>query len=248
MTHSRKLFLITGTDVRPFLQGLITNDINKLDDGPVYAAMLTPQGKYSADFLLSARGADIILDVDGALADGLAKRLMMYKLRSDVAIAPLAEHVHRGLGACPDDGFCDPRHKALGWRAYRKTAQNPAQTVDWEGIRVRHLIPESGIELTPDSYILEAGFERLNGVDFRKGCYVGQEITARMKHKTELKKGLVQLAISGAAPTGHEILSNGKPAGTLFTQSAGMALAHMRFDRIAPDMQAGDARLSPIPD
>ena len=97
--------------------------------------------------------------------------------------------------------------------------------------------------MTPDTYILEAGFERLNGVDFRKGCYVGQEIAARMKHKTELKKGLAQVIITGSAPIGSDITANGKPAGTLFTQSGGRALAHLRFDRAGGEMKAGDAIL-----
>ena len=89
--------------------------------------------------------------------------------------------------------------------------------------------------------ILEAGFERLNGVDFRKGCYVGQEVTARMKHKTELRKGLAQVHITGAADTGTEILSNGKPAGTLLSRAGDIAIAYLRFDRATGPMQAGDA-------
>ena len=111
------------------------------------------------------------------------------------------------------------------------TQPQPAPAIDWDAIRVHHLIPESGIELVPDdTYILEAGFERLHGVDFRKGCYVGQEVTARMKHKTELRKGLVRVQIDGAAPVGTEITAqDGKPVGTLFTQSGGFAMAHLRL-------------------
>ena len=88
------------------------------------------------------------------------------------------------------------------------------------------------------------GFERLHGVDFRKGCYVGQEVTARMKHKTELKKGLARVRLEGAVPVGTEILAGDKPAGVLFTQSNGRALAWLRFDRAQGPMQAGDARVS----
>jgi tRNA-modifying protein YgfZ len=100
------------------------------------------------------------------------------------------------------------------------------------------------VELVPDeTYILEAGFERLHGVDFRKGCYVGQEVTARMKHKTELRKGLVQVRVEGEAPVGTEILADGKPAGTLYTQSGGLGIAHLRLDRAGGTMQAGDARV-----
>ena len=103
-----------------------------------------------------------------------------------------------------------------------------------------HLIPESGIELIPEeTYILEAGFERLNGVDFRKGCYVGQEVTARMKHKTELRKGLARVAVNGPAETGTQITSGEKEVGLLLTRSGDQAIAYLRFDRTGETMQAG---------
>ena len=138
-------------------------------------ALLSPQGKYLADFFLVPRPDCILIDVQSDLAAGLIRRLSMYKLRADVQIAPSALRVSRGLGPLPAGAFVDPRHPALGWRLYR-TAEGGAQQIDWDAIRVAHCIPESGIELVPDdSYILEAGFERLHGVDFRKGCYVGQE-------------------------------------------------------------------------
>jgi hypothetical protein len=108
---------------------------------------------------------------------------------------------------------------------------------------VAQCIPENDIELTSDSYILEMGFERLNGVDFKKGCYVGQEVTARMKHKTELRKGLATVRIDGAAPVGTDITSNGKTVGTLLTQSGDQAIVYLRFDRASDDMRAGDATL-----
>jgi folate-binding protein YgfZ len=242
MTDQRKTFLISGSDADHFLQGLVTNDIGKLDQGLVYAALLTPQGKYIADFFLSRRDDGILLDVDESLADALAKRLTMYRLRADVQITEAGLHVHRGLGDTPEDGLTDPRDPALGWRAYRDAPQD--DSTDWTALRVANAIPATGIELTPDTYILEVGFERLSGVDFRKGCYVGQEVTARMKHKTELKKGLVQVDIDGAAPVGTEITANGKTAGTLFSQSNGKALAYLRFDRATGPMQAGDATVT----
>jgi folate-binding protein YgfZ len=107
------------------------------------------------------------------------------------------------------------------------------------------VIPESGVELVPDdSYILEQGFERLHGVDFRKGCYVGQEVTARMKHKTELRKGLVKVLVEGSAPVGTEVLdADGKPVGTIFTQNGGTGLAYLRYDRAEGSLQAGLARV-----
>ena len=239
----RHIFRLSGTDVFDFLQGLVSNDLNRLDAGLVYAALLTPQGKYIADFFLARDGADILLDVAEPLAEGLGKRLGMYKLRADVAIADSGLNLQRGTGPAPEGALPDPRHPDLGWRLY-SDAPEADDVTDWDTIRVAHCIPETGIELTPDSYILESGFEALNGVDFRKGCYVGQEVTARMKHKTELRKGLRRVQVQGAAPVGTAIEAEGKPAGTLFTQSGGLGIAYLRLDRATGVMQAGTASVS----
>lgn len=241
---TRRLVELTGKDALPFLQGLVSNDVLPLakGDGLVWAALLTPQGKYLADFFVVNSGGRLMLDLPGALADGVMKRLAMYRLRADVAFAALDLPVTRGLGAPPAGALPDPRHPALGWRAYGPAGGAPS--IDWDAIRVEHVIPETGIELIPDeTYLLEAGFERLHGVDFRKGCYVGQEVTARMKHKTELRKGLVRLRIEGAAPVGTPILQGAREAGVLFTQSGGRAVAHLRFDRMDGPLTAGEARL-----
>lgn len=239
----RRILQISGPDAREFLQGLITNDIDRLEDGLVYAALLTPQGKYIADFFLAHAPGGILLDVAESLGDTLTQRLGMYKLRADVTIEPAALHLHRGLGTPPGDGFADPRHAALGWRAYRDNPQTDDST-DWTAIRVAHLIPETGVELTPDTFILEAGFERLSGVDFKKGCYVGQEVTARMKHKTELRKGLAQVRIAGKAETGTEITANGKVAGTLLSRTDDAGIAYLRYDRAVGEMTAGAATVT----
>lgn len=242
----RTLWHLTGTDALHFLQGLVSNDIRPLQAAPglIWAALLTPQGKYLADFFVGrADDGPILIDIATALAPATLKRLTMYRLRADVQIAPSALHVRRGLGTPPEGAFPDPRHPALGWRAYSATP-GTAPAIDWDAIRVAHLIPETGIELVPDdTYILEAGFERLHGVDFRKGCYVGQEVTARMKHKTELRKGLARVVIEGSAPPGSEITAGEKTVGTLFTQSGGHAIAQLRFDQATGEMRAGTARL-----
>lgn len=239
---TRRLYRLTGADARHFLQGLITNDLKGIDSGLVYTAMLTPQGKYIADFFLTADGDGILLDVDADIGPALVQRLTMYKLRADVQITDTDLQLRRGTGPAPAGALPDPRHPALGWRAYGSEAGDDGS--DWDAIRVAHCIPETGIELTPDTYILEAGFERLHGVDFRKGCYVGQEVTARMKHKTELRKGLVRVAVTGAAPVGTEISADGKPAGTLYTQSGGFGIAYLRLDRATGPMQAGAAEVT----
>lgn len=245
--HQRRILKLTGQDTRDFLQGLVTNDVTKLNKGPIYAAMLTPQGKFITDFFLAAQGDSVLLDVAEHMADALVQRLGMYKLRADVSIDASGLHLHRGLGDVPADGYSDPRNAQMGWRAYRETAQTD-DSIDWDSLRVAHMIPETGQELTPDSFILEMGFERLNGVDFRKGCYVGQEVTARMKHKTELRKGLAKVEISGPVAAGSEVSANGKPAGTLFTQSGNHALAYLRYDRAQSVMQAGDATVTMVTD
>ncbi len=236
----RRILALSGKDREAFLQGLVTNDVRR---APCWSALLTPQGKYLADFLIVPDGERLLIDVDEGLAGDLIRRLSMYKLRSDVALEPTDLQVMRGTGPAPDGAIADPRDPALGWRLYG--AETGDDGSDWDAIRVAHTIPESLIELIPnETFILEAGFERLHGVDFRKGCYVGQEVTARMKHKTELKKGLVTLGIDGTAPVGTQILlPDGREAGTLFTQSGGRAIAHMRFDRMVEGLVAGDARI-----
>jgi len=240
----RKLFDITGTDRSTFLQGLITNDVTKAKDGLLYAALLTPQGKFLSDFFLLDRGDHILLDAPAITADDLIRRLTMFKLRADVQIAPSQTQAKRGTGPMPEGALPDPRNSALGWRLY--DTETGDDGTDWDAIRVAHCIPETGTELIPnETYILEAGFERLNGVDFKKGCYVGQEIIARMKHKTTLKKGYVTVTIDGTAPVGTPITANGKPAGTLFTQAGGQAIAYLRFDRAKGELQAGDATITP---
>lgn len=240
---SRRILKITGQDAESFLQGLITNDIARLDDGLVYAAILTPQGKYLADFFLARQGDAILLDVAEDLADGVVKRLSMYRLRADVTIEDSGLNLRRGTGALPEGAFADPRHPELGWRAYADGPETDDGT-DWDALRVAHCIPETGVELTPDTFILEAGFERLNGVDFHKGCYVGQEVTARMKHKIELRKGLATVSLDGVAAAGDEILSAAKPVGTLRTVAGDKAIAFLRFDRVSDDMRAGEARVT----
>lgn len=244
----RTVFGLTGKDALTFLQGLVSNDLRPLETAPgiVWAALLTPQGKYLADFFVVRRPDDrLLIDIATRLAADTLRRLTMYRLRADVQIAPTGLHVLRGLGHTPEGALPDPRHPALGWRAW-SDIPGAEPSVDWDAIRVENVIPESGVELIPDdSYILEHGFERLHGVDFRKGCYVGQEVTARMKHKTELRKGLVKVLVEGSTPIGTQVVDDaGKSVGTIFTQAGGTGLAYLRYDRAEGCLQAGSARLT----
>ncbi|MEM6409381.1 MAG: folate-binding protein [Pseudomonadota bacterium] len=244
---ARKVLRISGGDAEDFLQNLVTNDVSGAKDGLVWAALLTPQGKYLADLFLVADSKAILLDVAEGLAAGLAQRLNMYKLRADVSIEATDITVSRGLGDVPEGAFADPRHASLGWRAYDGREGGEA---DWDALRVAAGVPESGVELIPnDSYILEMNFEDLRGVDFKKGCYVGQEVTARMKHKTSLRKGLVRVAVDGGAPVGTEIVNaKGQAVGTLYSQAAGQGLAYLRKDRMDDAMVAGAAKVKELVD
>lgn len=249
----RKTLRLGGRDARPFLQDLVTNDVSRLDDGLVYAALLTPQGKYLSDFLLAADGEDVLLDAPAAQADALAKRLTMYRLRRDVSV----EEAGLGVALVWGEGWeavpgarPDPRRPELGGRIYAADpeaalAAVPRATLEERAaLRVRLCVPAAGTDLTEDTYILEAGFERLNGVDFRKGCFVGQEIVARMKHKTELRKGILRVSVSGEAAPGDEIVTaEGKVAGRLGSVAGGEGLAHLRFDRADGPLRAGSAEI-----
>ena len=235
----RKVFRISGTDARRFLQNLITNDVKRLDTGPVYSALLTPQGKFIADFFLIPGGNDVLLDVDADASTTLIPRLNMYKLRADVTISETDLIVSRGLENAPEGAVADPRDANLGWRYYGAEDLG-TDTVDWDALRVDHKIPEMGRELDAESYILEMGFEGLNGVDFRKGCYVGQEVTARMKHKTELRKGLVRLVGDADIPENADVISNGKVIGRTHTSAGKRALAYLRYDRANADISVND--------
>ena len=249
----RAVLRLTGADRIRFLQDLVTNDVTHLDAGPVYAALLTPQGKYLADFFLATGpdGDSVLLDADAGQSAGLAQRLSMYRLRADVTIESTQLAAVQGLGSPPAGGWLDPREPALGWRlitddpAAALSGIEPLEPAEWGATRIRLGVPSAGADLTPnDSYILEFGFDRLHGVDFRKGCYVGQEVTARMRHKTELRKGLARIALDGEAAPGTEIEADGKPAGKLLSVAGPEALAYLRFDRAEGALTAGTARVT----
>ncbi len=245
----RTVLRMAGADVRDVLQNVVTNDLGRVAPGrAVYAALLTPQGKYLFDFLL-VEGPDGALLIDCAAdgAEALAQRLRMYCMRRDAAVTgaaglgvalvwggPVPEGAPEGALVVPD-----PRAAALA-----ATGAAEADRAAYDALRIAHMVPASGIELVPDqTYILEAGFEALNGVDFRKGCYVGQEVTARMRHKTQLKKRLVRVRVEGEAAPGTPVTAGGKPAGTLFSQSGGRGLAHLRLDRAIGVLEAGAAKV-----
>ena len=190
-TENRAILHIKGKDAFAFLQGLITNDMAKTAMGShgslIYTALLSPQGKYLFDFfILEDRGdylgAGYLIDIDAECADGFCQRLTMYKLRADVQIEKTEGWVARGLGDKTEDATVhpDPRHGSLGWRSYHFDAPplspDTECDTDWNALYVRHLIPKTGVELIAnETYILEAGFERLNGVDFQRVVMWGKK-------------------------------------------------------------------------
>lgn len=240
---NRTVLCVRGPDAKSFLQNLVTNDVTKLNNKIIYSALLTPQGKLFADFFLADLGQDILIDVNSKVSDSLLKLLNLYKLRAEITIEKTNLKVSTGINNRPQNGLEDPRHPKMGWRYYGNEALSE-KNIDWEKLRIENLIPEFGKELSSDSYILEYGFEKLNGVDFKKGCYVGQEVTARMKHKTKLRKGLAIVETTGRVPLNTPIYANNKIVGKVFSCTNSQALAYLRFDSALKKMMAGKIEIT----
>ena len=252
--QNRTLIEVSGRDALKFLQNLITNDLINIKTNLVYSALLTPQGKYLFDFfIIKKNDLTFIIDISSGSKENFFNRMKLYQLRSDINIEEVNGRVGIGINKKPDDAFFDPRCKELGWRQYFLGSIYPTgvsflDKEKYDKIRIDNCIPETDIELLKDkTYILEAGFERLSGVSFTKGCYVGQEVTARMRHKTELQKGLVKLRIIGNINSStHDILYNGKFAGTVFTKVENYGIAYLKFKYEGSALTLGGADIEII--
>ncbi len=193
---NRAILAIKGEDKIDFLQALTTNNIEKVSkEGIIYTAILSPQGKYLFDFFVfSLSNREIYIDIHQSRATAFKKFLEFYKLNSDVTIFYNECQVVLSSRQQETCSFADPRANILGWRCYDFNEEFPNERrgfKEFETNRIKSLVPETGIELIPEkSYILELNFEKIKGVDFKKGCYIGQEVTARMKHKAKLKNKL----------------------------------------------------------
>ncbi len=238
----RMILCISGPDAKSFLQNLVTNDVAKLKNNIIYAALLTPQGKLFSDFFLVDSNQGILIDVHSNVGDSLLNTFNLYKLRAEIKIEKTDLKVSTGVDNKPPKAFDDPRHSNMGWRYYGSEDLGQ-KNIDWEKLRVQNLVPEFGKELSSDSYILEYGFEKLNGVDFKKGCYVGQEVTARMKHKSKLRKGLTLVETTGKTSFGTPISVNNKIIGKILSSSENQALAYLRFDFASKNMMAGQVKI-----
>tara|TARA_R110001592_G_scaffold126059_6_gene336610 strand:+ start:3469 stop:4368 length:900 start_codon:yes stop_codon:yes gene_type:complete len=278
--EDRGVLAISGDDARTFLQGLISNDINKVSaTHAIHAALLTPQGKYLHDFFITeAPGGGLLMDCERARLEDLAKRLKLYKLRAKVTIEDQSDawlvaalpggtgtpDADAGAAAVKDGGvlYTDPRLAALGARAIL-----PADSADatltglglsagdraaYDLLRLDLGVPDGSRDMVVDkSILLESGFDELNGVDWKKGCYMGQELTARTKYRGLIKKRLLPVEIEGALPeAGTPITLDGKEVGevrsTAAAGSGGRGLALIRLEHLeAGPFEAAGAKVTP---
>jgi len=237
----RAILSLTGEGVRNFLQGLITNDMGTCAPGrPLYAALLTPQGKLLFEFLVTERDGGFLLDCAAATAADLMKRLAMYRLRAKIDIAKrddlsVATSWDGSLAEAPDD----PRLKALGKRGIVPRSGSDG-TESYHAHRLSLGVPDSA-DLPPDTvFPLDAGLEELHGVSFKKGCYVGQEVTARMKHRGSARRRMLIANVDGKLPPpGTPVVAEGRELGTLATGAGVRALALIRLDRLDDARAAG---------
>jgi folate-binding protein YgfZ len=252
--EDRSVIAVRGTEARSFLQGLISNDMEECAPGKgIYAALLTPQGKILFEFFVTEHEDRFLIDCATARAPDLSKRLTFYRLRAKVEIALVPElkvaAVWEGTPQAAIDGvavFIDPRLPALGTRLIGplpalQTAIAGARAGDYRSHLLGHGIPDSA-DVPPDTvFALDAGFEELGAVDFRKGCYVGQEVTARMKHRASARRRFLIAQVDGnLPPPGTKLEASGREVGLLATGFNGRALALVRLDRVEEATSAGD--------
>lgn len=268
----RGVLAVAGAEARDFLQGLISNDVTKAGPGrAVYAALLTPQGKFLHDFFLVEHGEHLLLDCEGARLDDLLRRLTLYRLRAKVTLEDFSEKylvaaLMGGNAAEPEfrDGvaFADPRLAAMGGRAIlpRQGARaalegagfEAVEAAEYDRLRLANALPDGSRDLVVEkSILLESGFEELNGVDFEKGCFIGQELTARTKYRALIRKRLMRVDVDGPLPApGTPIMLGDRKAGEMRSGRDGTAIALIRLERLeeagGEPLTAGEARITPV--
>ncbi|HKO73635.1 MAG TPA: folate-binding protein [Bradyrhizobium sp.] len=257
----RGVVKVSGEAAREFLNGLVTTDVMLLRPGLArFGALLTPQGKIVVDFLLAeapSEGGGFLIDCPRALAQALTDKLGFYKLRAKVTIENLSDSLgvlaawHGELATKPDLAFADPRQPALGWRilvagplAQKVADLIGAEMVDsaaYEAHRIASGVPRGGLDfIYGDAFPHETNMDRLHGVDFDKGCYVGQEVVSRMQHRGTARTRTVRVIVDGPSPEpGATVLAGDKAVGTMGSSAIPHGLALMRTDRVADALQAG---------
>jgi folate-binding protein YgfZ len=266
MLRQRRLLSLSGPERATFLQGLITNDVARATPGGgVFAALLTPQGKILFDFILANEGEALLIDCEADRADDLMRRLLMYRLRAKVEIGP-----RQGWGVAalmdgevpPPEGavtFIDPRSTGLGRRILAPQAVldawtgthgiTPATDDDYAARRIALGIPEGAAEFGSDATLaLEGNLDLLGGVDFKKGCYVGQELTARTHYRGKVRYRLFPVTLDGEAAPGSEVTAGGRKIGTLVSRVDGNGIAKLRQEDLeAGPLAIGGTRLTARP-
>jgi len=258
----RGVVKVIGSDARDFLNGLVTTDVTLLRPGlGRFGALLTPQGKITTDFLITeapaGHGGGFLIDCPLVLAQALAEKLGFYRLRAKVSVENLSESL--GVLAAwdgdpalkPDLAFVDPRNAALGWRILVPEELAPkaagligaelADSTAYDAHRIALGVPRGGLDfIYGDAFPHETNMDRLHGVDFDKGCYVGQEVVSRMQHRGTARTRTVRVILDGGAPeAGEMLLAGGKLVGTMGTTAGHRGLALIRTDRTADALEAG---------
>jgi tRNA-modifying protein YgfZ len=233
---SRALIAIGGEDWRGFLQGLLTQDVETIQAGEArFGALLTPQGRLLYDLFIVGRDEGCWLDCAAGSRAALIQRLMIYRLRAKVTIAADETPVFAAWGeTSPGAGWiADPRLPALGWRGYGVEAAAGASEADHDRHRLALGVPGPADWGEDSSYPLEADFDLLHAIDFKKGCFVGQETTSRMKRRGAIKSRMLPIVFGGPAPApGCEVLAGTLRAGEVLSGVDGRAMALVRLDRI----------------
>ena len=227
---NRSVFRLSGEGVSPWLDGLISNS---LTDGLSFAALLTPQGKIIADFFVTKEGDDLLLDTPTKFAKDLFKRLRMYKLRAPIEITDITEthNVYAMWDGEGDEGHADPRHASLGRRVL--TTDYLDADGDYNAHRLSLGVADSEWDFeTVTTFPADANMDLMNGVDFKKGCFVGQEVVSRMKRMTTVKKRMRTVLHDGSANTGDKILAGERVIGEIYHSHGKLAMGLIRLDRL----------------
>ncbi len=252
----RRVIAVEGDDRVSFLQGLVSQDMERAAPGlALWSALLTPQGKWLAEFFVFSDGSRLLLDVEAAQQEMIATRLSRFRLRARVAIAATSLVVQAAWGGPPPavpGGLiaADPRLEAAGWRILADPPlAETATAADWDRHRIGLGLPDGSRDLEAEkTVLLEAGFDELNGISWTKGCYMGQELTARTRYRGLLKRRLVPVAITGPVPEPGTPVTNGdRDVGMMRSAVAGQGLAVLRLDALdSAALVCGEAILRPL--
>ena len=249
----RGVIAVEGDDRVGFLQGLVSNDIETVQPGrAVWAALLTAQGKWLADFFVFCHADTLLLDCEAQQIPMLIQRLSRYRLRMKASLRAEPQlHVHVAWDARPDTAGIiapDPRLPDFAWRLLA-TEPLPATATpeDWDRHRLAAGLPDGSKDMEPDrSVLLEAGFDELAGVSWSKGCYMGQELTARTKYRGLIKRRLLPVSVEGPLPSpGTPVRGASGEVGTMRSGRAGIGLASLRLDAVGTTLRCADATLTP---